>query len=210
MTMGERIRQLRKSMDLTQEELGKYVGIKKAAIAKYEKGNVQNMKRTTIEKLSHLFNVNPSYLMGLDDINNSNNSSKRTIKIPILGYIRAGVPIEAVEEILGEYSISEKTAKKGAFFALKVKGDSMFPYILENDVVVFKKQNSCQSGQVCAVIVNGDDATIKKIKLDETGIALIPFNPIFPQLHFTNEEIENKPVTIVGVYQELYRENFNT
>ncbi len=67
MNMGERIKQLRKQKGLTQEELGKYIGVKKAAIMKYEKGNVKNMKRSSIETLSKLFGVTPSYLMCLDD-----------------------------------------------------------------------------------------------------------------------------------------------
>ena len=65
--MGERIKRLRLSNGLTQEELGNRIGLKRAAINKYEKGNVENMKRSTIEKLSSLFNVTPSYLMALDD-----------------------------------------------------------------------------------------------------------------------------------------------
>ncbi|MGV0031007.1 S24 family peptidase [Latilactobacillus curvatus] len=65
--MGERIKHLRLSNGFTQEELGNRIGLKRAAINKYEKGNVENMKRSTIEKLSSLFNVTPSYLMALDD-----------------------------------------------------------------------------------------------------------------------------------------------
>lgn len=72
MTMGERIKQLRKEFGMTQEELGKYIGVKKAAILKYEKGDVQNMKRASIEKLSKLFNVSPSYLMCMDELSNEN------------------------------------------------------------------------------------------------------------------------------------------
>ena len=64
MDLGKVIRQLRIENGYTQEELGKLIGVKKAAIHKYESGIVQNMKRTTIGKLANIFNVSPSYLLG--------------------------------------------------------------------------------------------------------------------------------------------------
>lgn len=67
MDLGNIIKQLRIENNLTQEELGKMVGLKKAAIHKYESGIVQNMKRTTISKLANIFNVSPSYLLGYTD-----------------------------------------------------------------------------------------------------------------------------------------------
>ena len=80
--MGERIKQLRKEKGLTQEELGKYIGVKKAAIMKYEKGYVKNMKRSSIETLSNLFGVTPSYLMCLD---NDTSISVKFQQIPSTG-----------------------------------------------------------------------------------------------------------------------------
>ncbi|WP_439444093.1 helix-turn-helix domain-containing protein [Listeria aquatica] len=73
-TMGDRIKRLRIEMGLTQEELGKRVGLKRAAINKYEKGNVENMKRSIVEKMSSLFSVSPSYLMALDESNSEKNT----------------------------------------------------------------------------------------------------------------------------------------
>lgn len=73
MNMGERIKQLRLQKGLTQEELGKYIGVQKSAVRKYEKGSVTNLKRSSIETLAKLFNVTPSYLMCIDD--NLNNET---------------------------------------------------------------------------------------------------------------------------------------
>lgn len=67
MTMGERIRYLRESKGMTQEELGEKIGVQKSAIRKYEKGEVQNIKRSNIKKLADIFGVNPTYLMCLED-----------------------------------------------------------------------------------------------------------------------------------------------
>ena len=70
MNMGERIKELRLSKCLTQEELGKIIGVQKAAIQKYESGKVKNLKRSTIQTLANLFDVPPSYIMGLEDKEN--------------------------------------------------------------------------------------------------------------------------------------------
>jgi transcriptional regulator with XRE-family HTH domain len=67
MNMGERIRQLRIEHNMTQEELGIKLDLQKSAIAKYENNKVSNMKRSTIEKMSKLFDVSPSFLMCLED-----------------------------------------------------------------------------------------------------------------------------------------------
>lgn len=92
MDMGDRIKQLRKEKDMTQEELGKLVGVKKAAVQKWESGQVKNLKKSTIKKLSEIFGVLPSYLMGMDDIMEE---SEKIIKME--DFID---PIEAMKFIL--------------------------------------------------------------------------------------------------------------
>lgn len=99
--------------------------------------------------------------------------------IPILGKVIAGVPVEAVEDIIGKIQINEKLAKNGNFYALEVKGDSMQPRLQEGDIVVVKEQADVESGQIAIICVNGDEYTIKKIKKSEIGITLIPFNPAY-------------------------------
>jgi len=64
--IGDRIKELRKAKNLTQEQLGEILGVQKAAVLKYEKGYVQNLKRSTIEKLANLFEVSIDYLLGLN------------------------------------------------------------------------------------------------------------------------------------------------
>lgn len=68
MNMGERIKEKRKELGLTQEELGKRVGLQKSAIAKYENGRVENMKRSMIEKMSEVLGCSPTWLIGVDQI----------------------------------------------------------------------------------------------------------------------------------------------
>lgn len=206
MTMGERIKQLRRQKGLTQEELGKYIGVKKAAVMKYEKGNVQNMKRSSIETLSKLFDVTPSYLMCLEE-NENNNDNKLTYKrIPVLGSIPAGVPIELIQDIIDFEDISENMLKGGKeYFALKVKGDSMWPKYLDGDTIIILKQEDCESGQDAIVMVNGDDGTFKRVFKTDKGITLQPLNNEYMPMFYSNEDIKKLPVKILGIVKEIRR-----
>lgn len=204
MTMGDRIKKLRKEKGLTQEELGKYIGVKKAAIMKYEKGNVKNMKRSSIETLSKLFGVTPSYLMCLDKNETSDNLKNK--RIPVLGSIPAGVPIELIQDIIDYEDISEEMLKGGKeYFALKVKGNSMEPKYLNGDTIIVLKQNDCESGQDCIVMVNGDDGTFKRVFKSDNGITLQPLNNEYMPIFYSNQEVLNKPVKILGIVKEIRR-----
>ncbi|MEG2521289.1 MAG: XRE family transcriptional regulator [Anaerovoracaceae bacterium] len=199
MKTGEKIKQLRMSMGLTQEELGIKVGVKRAAINKYETGVVVNIKRSTLQKLSEIFDVPAASL--LDD---SETSTKvRGLSIPVLGSIAAGIPIDAIEDIVDYEEIDLKMASTGEFFGLQIKGSSMEPRIMEGDVVIIRQQSDVESGEVAAVLVNGDEATLKKVVKHKNGISLISFNQAFEPRFFTMEEIESKPIKILGKVVEL-------
>ena len=206
MNMGERIKQLRQEKGLTQEELGKYIGVKKAAIMKYEKGNVKNMKRSAIETLSKLFNVSPSYLMCLDEPK-IDNLGNQVVEIPLLGIVKAGYDYMAQENWTGYVDVEKNIVKDGQeYFALKVHGDSMSPTLIEDDIVIIRKQNDFENGDIIVAIINGDEATIKKGKKSETSVTLQPLNTAYDPLVFTYDEMKTIPVTIVGIVKQLKRE----
>lgn len=215
MEMGERIKKLRQEKGLTQEELGKYIGVKKAAIMKYEKGNVKNMKRSTIETLSKLFNVSPSFLMCLDEPR-KDKFGNSVVSIPLLGEVRAGYNYLAQENWLGTVEIKQELAKTGDFFALQIKGDSMFETLWEGDIVAVKKQDFANDGNIAVVLINGDEATVKKIKILDNGIKLIPLNrrinpetqePYYEDKIYTKEDIQTKPVEIIGIVKQIIERN---
>lgn len=205
MNMGERIKQLRLEKGLTQEELGKYIGVKKAAIMKYEKGNVKNMKRSAIETLSKLFNVSPSYLMCLDEPK-LDELGNPVVPVPILGIVKAGYNYLAQENWIGTVDIDKKLFDSGELFALKVHGDSMSPVLIENDIVIVRKQNDFENGDIVVAIINSDEATIKKGKKSDKSILLQPLNTEYEPLIFTHDEMKTIPVEIVGVVKQLKRE----
>lgn len=96
------------------------------------------------------------------------------------------------------------------YFALKIKGDSMQPFYNTGDTVIFQKTNDCENGSHCAVMVNGDDVTFKKIIKNEMGIILEPLNKDYEPILYSNEQIKELPVNIIGVAKEIRRKlNFN-
>lgn len=181
MNMGERIKQLRLQKGLTQEELGKYIGVQKSAIRKYEKGSVTNLKRSSIETLAKLFNVTPSYLMCIDDDNNFENNmidNKRVFSL--LGSVKAGYDYLASENIIGYVTIDKKLADPENYFALKIVGDSMQPVMYEDDIIIVHRQSDVESGQIAIVLVDGEEGTVKKVIKYDNYIELVAFNSYYP------------------------------
>ncbi len=200
MNMGDRIKQLRQEKGLTQEELGKYIGVKKAAIMKYEKGNVKNMKRSSIEILSKLFNVTPSYLMCLDEPKTESNVfplADEAVPIPVVGKISAGLPILATENI-GKYEFAPSSMIKQGFtyFYLVVNGDSMNRKFNDGDIVLVQQQEDLENDEI-GVFLIGDEATVKRYKKDKDHIILYPMstNPEHdPQIY----DLKEKSIKIIG------------
>lgn len=198
------LRKLRIEKGLTLQQVADYVGLQKAAIYKYEHGLIVNPKRSLIEKLATLFQVSPSYLLGVTD--EQHPQSVTSVRIPILGRVVAGIPLEAITDIEGYEEITPKMASLGEYFALKIKGHSMEPQILDNDVVICKCQSDVESGDIAIILVNGDEATCKQIKKSQEGVTLIGFNPVvYPPHFYSNKEIAELPVNVIGKVVELRR-----
>lgn len=190
MTTGERIRQLRIEKDMTQEMLGEKIGVKKAAIYKYENGLVVNLKRDIIEKLANVLEVSPSYLMGLDDIKDVPQGFQPVPsmkKIPRVGRIACGTPILA-EENVEEYDSVPEHWK--ADFTLICVGDSMAPKIQDGDLVAIRQQEMVENGQIAAVLID-NEATLKRVYVYPDKLILRPENPEYEPIVIMNGESSN-------------------
>ena len=142
MDAGDRIKELRILNNLTLEELGEKVGVKKAAVQKWESGMTKNLKRSTIQKLSEIFDVSPTYVMGMSNVKNPSTSKR----VPLIGQIAAGLPLLAEENIEDYFNIDNRLK---ADFALKIKGDSMIGAgIFQNDIVFIRKQENLENGEI--------------------------------------------------------------
>lgn len=197
MTIDKYIKSLRKEKGITQEELGKVAGVTKSTVNKWEVGKVANLKRETIKKLADYFGVPASSFFS------DNNNSSEGIKIPVFASVAAGIPIEAIEDVIDYEEIDEQTARSGEFFGLRIKGNSMEPRICNGDVVIVRQQPSVDSGDIAIVMVNGLDAACKKIIIRKEGIELVSLNPSYSPMFYSNAQIEELPVKIIGKVVEL-------
>lgn len=128
------------------------------------------------------------------------------IRIPILGHIPAGVPLEMIEDVLDFEELNTRQFNSNKeWFGLRVKGDSMSPKYLEGDNIIIEKRSDCENGNDCVVVVNGNDATLKRIFKNESGITLQPLNPIYPATYYGNKQIKEYPILILGVVKEIRR-----
>ena len=199
-----RIRELRKKRCITMKELGAVVGLAESTISQYETGK-REPDNETLLRLGEFFNTSVDYLLGRETIADGppEPSVPGSKWIPVIGTIPAGTPVEAIEEILDYEEITPQMASQGEHFALKIKGQSMEPKISDGDVVIVRKQGYCENGEIGVVLVNGDEATVKRIKKRPEGLMLIPNNPAYEPMFYSNEEIENLPVRIIGKVVEL-------
>ena len=198
-----RIRELRKAAGLTQQELATYLGVNQTAISQWER-EVTSPGGELLVELSRFFNASADYILGKsEDRTVSPSLSSNSVSIPVLGDVQAGLPMEAIENIIDYEEIPESMTRTGEYFGLRIRGSSMEPKFSEGDVVIVRKQPTVESGEIAVVLVNGDSATIKKIKRSAAGITLIPTNQAFEPIFYDNEEIESLPVTIIGKVVEL-------
>lgn len=208
MTIFERIKYLREKQGMSQQDLAFKIGYRdKSAISKVERGD-RDINQSMIVKYAEALGVSPTYLMfGVNSSFDSMHYEERAssaIRIPVLGYVAAGIPISAIEDIIDYEELAPDMVKDGAeYFALQIKGQSMEPRISHGDVVIVRKQPDVDSGQIAIVCVNGDEATCKKIMKQDSGILLLPLNPAFAPTFYSNEDIENIPITILGRVVEL-------
>ena len=149
--------------------------------------------------LSQKLNVPVDDLMG----NEKFQTQKRGIRIPVYGNVAAGVPLEAITDIEDWEEIDKAMAAQGEYIALRIHGKSMEPRMLDGDVVIVKIQSHIEDGEIGIIFINGDDATCKKIKKTPKGIMLISNNPAYEPMFYSNDEIENLPVRVLGKVVEL-------
>lgn len=201
MNSYEKIKALRVQRKISQEQLAKLTGYSdRSTIAKIERGKI-DLSEHKIKIFAQALGTTPAYLMGWIE----EDSSKETnaLRIPVLGNVAAGIPISAVEDILDYEEVPSSWQSQGEFFALRIKGDSMQPRMESGDVVIVKQQSDANSGDTVIALVNGDDATCKRLEKTDNGIMLVSTNPKYPPMFFSKEDILNKPVVILGKVVEF-------
>lgn len=198
--MYDRYCQIRDARGLRDADVVKGTGIGKSTFAEWKSGR-SRPKIEKLQKLADFFGVPLEYFTGRVP-QEPDPTTDHTRWVPVLGRVAAGVPAEMVEDVLDYEEIEESL---GEAFALMIRGTSMSPVLVPDDVVIVKKQDDVESGAVAVVSVNGDDATCKKIVKTEGGVILQPLNPDYDPLFFSDEEIAALPVRILGRVVEIRR-----
>lgn len=195
-TMAKNIRYYMSLYNKTRQDMCDALGVKYSTFTDWVNGN-KYPRIDKIEMMANYFHITKA------DLVEEHTTKKTKFMVPVLGLVRAGIPMDAVEYIIDYEEISEDMARQGEFFGLQIKGDSMEPRITEGDVVIVRKQSTIENGEIAIVLVNGDEATIKKVQKFNGGINLIPSNPAYDVMTYTNEQIETLPVRVLGKVVEL-------
>lgn len=179
-TVQDILKSKREELQLTLTDVAELVGVNVSTIMRWENGDIANMKRDKILKLANALKISPSVIMGWED-----DAPPRSIRIPVLGRVAAGIPIEAIEEIIDYEEVDGNTTAPGELFGLLIKGNSMAPRICDKDVVIVRKQEAADSGDVVIATINGDDAVCKRLLIYGKTILLRSNNPEYEDIDVT-------------------------
>lgn len=198
MKIGERIRQRRESLGITQTALADRVGISKQNLYKYETGIIANIPSDRVEAIAAALDTTPAALMGWSvppplPSNAEPVEPGSFVNFRVIGSIAAGYDHEAVEEYTSDTVTVPKASLRGqskeAYFALRVKGDSMYPKLEDGDTILVRRCAVVEPGAIAVVLYDGDEATVKKVYMGEGWIDLIPINPEYPPRRIEGEAL---------------------
>lgn len=217
MTLLERIEELCKEKGISRRKMEEESGLSIGTTSRWK--NEFKPSQKSLKRVSDYFNVSIAYITGESEFRTEQDAVmgrwseqyekdavselgkiEAGIRIPVLGEVPCGIPLEAIEliDVDDWEEISEKLARTGKFFGLKSKGDSMSPRIQEGDVLIVRQQPDAESGDVVIAKINGSNACCKKLLKTDDGIVLQSFNPMYEPMFFSNEDIKKKPVLIIG------------
>lgn len=194
------LKHLRESKKLSMKETASQLGMPYTTYVSYEKGDREPNSDVLI-KLADFYSTTIDFILNAKP--NVSIESNVSCQVPVLGYVKAGIPMSAIENIIDYEEISQEMARKGEYFGLKIKGDSMEPKISDGDVVIVRKQEQVENGDVAVVLINGDEATVKKFYQTDAGVKLVSTNSTYDPFFFTKDEVNSLPVTVIGKVVEL-------
>lgn len=198
MTVGERLKRRRKELGMSAEAVAEKLGCSPSTVYRYENGEINKMGIDKLKPIAEAINTSPAYLMGWEDEETLPANVSRIEpmqRIPLVGQIACGIPI------LAEQNVEDYVDLPGhirADFALTCKGESMIGAgIRTGDIVYIRKQEEVENGQIAAVMVGGDEATLKRVYTKPGVVQLVAENPNIAPVVFIGEETEQ--IHIVGL-----------
>ena len=202
MSFSERLRAVMQDREMRAVDLVLATGLSDSVISRYMSGGY-TPKQKNASLIAKALNVDVNYLL----TGETEEDKPKAVKIPVLGEVIAGAPVEAIENIIDWEEISEEMSRRGDYFALDVKGKSMIPVMFPTDRIIVRKQSTIDTGEIAIVMVGMEDATCKKVIFRDNGIQLYGFNTAEYEPHFyTKKEIRELPITIIGKVVEVRRD----
>lgn len=185
MNFQKNLRVLRRANGISQNELAEELGYKSfTTVQKWEDGT-SFPKVENLNKLATIFNVD------LDDLLNADFYDDKKVSIPVLGEVKAGYDMYADQNILGFEYVNESDCKRGDYFYLRVKGDSMVnERIQEGDVVYVRRQNYLSNNDIGVFVVDNSEVTVKRFSKGKNKVILKAGNPEYPDREFKEDEVK--------------------
>lgn len=206
MDIGKMINQRRTELKLTLEQVGQAVGVGKSTVKKWEDGYISNMRRDKIALLAKVLKMNPvSFITG-----EFKEEEEQAIPLPqtnvfmrpVYDSISAGFGVIA-QDVPVDYMPTYITcpSEQDKYIWINVHGDSMNPLIDDGSKILIKKQTSVDSGQIAAVLVDDEEAVVKKVLYNDNTVELHSVNPYYPPRVFKNNDVTR--VQILGLVKEV-------
>ena len=207
MNIGKIIEERRKELNLTLEEIGNAVGVSKSTVKKWESGYISNMKRDKISLLAKVLQISPTKLIDGDDPIEPNATilTQTDIRmIPLYESVSAGFGAAACDCIIDYIpTVIRNPYEAAETIAIRVSGDSMYPKIEDGDTIVVHKQTSVDNGQIAVVLIDGEDAVVKKVKYGSNWVDLVSINPEYKTRHFEDEELNR--LQVLGLVRQIIK-----
>ncbi len=199
MKLYDNIRSLCDKNGIKPAALARTLGFSKNYFTEMKSGRARSCSANKLAIIAEYFGIS------VDELLNGISDAESVTRVKILGTVPAGIPIDAIEDVIGYEEIDEKLASTGKFIALKIKGDSMSPQICSGDTVILKLQPDAGTGDTVVVMVGNEEATCKRLRKEREGVWLLPNNTAYEPMFYTNREIEELPLRVVGRVVELRR-----
>ncbi len=180
MELKDLIKTRRERKRMTMKELATKIGVSEGTISRWESGDIANMRRDKIQALADALDLSPGAIMGWE--------KPKDRSVLVFGHVAAGIPIEAIEDVIGEEEVSDRLGDIQNLFGLRIKGDSMTPMICDGDIVIVRKQDVAESGDIVIATINGDDAVCKRLLVYSQAILLRSLNPAYDDIDVSTRE----------------------
>lgn len=205
MSVGDRVKKRRKELNISVDELAKRIGKDRSTVYRYESHEIEDLPLSIVEPLAEALRTTPAYIMGWVTENKNEVvplAPENVYMRPIYDSAAAGFNVLAQDTIIGYMpTYISSPSEQDKYIWVNVVGDSMSPLIDDGSRVLVRRQESVDSGQIAVVLVDGEEARVKKVKYGDNWIELISINPYYPPTKYENADVQR--IRVIGLVKEV-------